>query len=211
MTENRYENNTVCVKGKIVSKLRYSHEIFGEKFYLTDICACRSSGYMDVVPLMVSGKLMDAERDYTGQAVSAAGQLRSHDRHEDGKNRLKLFVFVQDICFLEEEPEDSRENNWIELKGFLCKTPVCRKTPKGREITDILLAVNRPYGKSDYIPCIAWGRNAKQAARLTVGMSVKITGRVQSRGYAKQISETETEDRVAYEVSVYSLEPEDAV
>ena len=211
MSGMRMENNMVCIKGKIVSGLRYSHQIFGEKFYLADICAGRASGYMDVIPLMVSEKLMAAGEDYIGQAVSAAGQLRSYNRNEGGKRRLELSVLVQDIGFLEEEPENGRENNWIGLDGFLCREPVYRKTPKGREITDMLLAVNRPYGKSDYIPCIAWGRNAKQAARFEVGTDVRIQGRVQSREYIKQVSGTETEARVAYEVSIITMEPEDSI
>ncbi|HBA49424.1 MAG TPA: single-stranded DNA-binding protein [Lachnospiraceae bacterium] len=211
MQENRYENNMVCIKGRIVSELRYSHEVFGEKFYLLDIGAGRDSGYMDVIPLMVSEKLMDTGEDYTGRTVSVVGQLRSYNRHEEGKRRLELSVFVQDIRFPEEGEGDSSTHNRIALDGFLCKEPVYRKTPKGREIADILLAVNRPYGKSDYIPCIAWGRNAKQAARFEVGTAVKIRGRIQSREYVKQVSETEVENRVAYEVSITALEPEDAL
>ena len=205
MQENRHENNQVHVTGKIVSGLRYSHEMFGEKFYLTDICTVRSSGYMDVVPLMVSGKLMDAGEDSTGRTVSAAGQFRSYSRNEEGKHRLELFVFVQEIGFLEEDPEDSNTNNCFALDGFICKEPVYRKTPKGRDIADILLAVNRLYRKTDYIPCVSWGRNAKQAEKLEVGTAVKIRGRIQSREYMKQISETESEARVAYEVSVSTL------
>lgn len=208
MSENRYGNNMVSIKGRIISGLRYSHEVFGEKFYLLDIGAGRESGYMDVIPLMVSEKLMDAGEDYTGRTVSAVGQFRSYNRHEEGKSRLELSVFVQDISFPE---EDSSTHNRIALDGFLCREPVYRKTPKGREIAEILLAVNRPYGKSDYIPCIAWGRNAKQAARFEVGMSVKIRGRIQSREYVKQVSETEAENRVAYEVSITALEPETAI
>lgn len=211
MQENRYENNMVYVKGRIVSGLRYSHEVFGEKFYLLDIGAGRDSGYMDVIPLMVSEKLMDAGKDYAGRTVSAVGQFRSYNRHEEGRRRLELSVFVQDISFPEEGEENSSTHNQIVLDGFLCKEPVYRKTPKGREIADILLAVNRPYGKSDYIHCIAWGRNAKQMARFDVGRAVKIRGRIQSREYVKQVSETEAENRVAYEVSITALEPEAAL
>ena len=161
-----------------------------------------------MIPLMFSEKLLDVRQDYTGCDVCIAGQLRSYNWHEGTRSRLVLSVFVREIVFLEKEPESIRENNQISLEGFLCKVPVYRKTPLGREIADILLAVNRPYGKSDYIPCIAWGRNAGFAARLEVGMQVRIQGRIQSREYIKRLTETEAEPRVTYEVSASMLKVE---
>ena len=132
-------------------------------------------------------------------------RFRSYNRHEEQKNRLVLSVFVREISFMEEEPDGTKTNS-IWLDGYICKEPIYRKTPLGREIADLLLAVNRPYGKSDYIPCICWGRNARYASGFEVGEHVQLLGRIQSREYVKRISDTETEKRVAYEVSVSKLE-----
>lgn len=208
MSEEYMDNNRVYVAGRIVSGFRYSHEMYGEKFYNADILVCRSSGFTDTIPLMASGKLVDVRRDYSGCMVEASGQFRSYNKHDEEKRRLVLSVFVQELFFPEEEDVDYGGNNRIELEGYICKVPVYRKTPLGREIADMLLAVNRPYGKSDYIPCIVWGRNAKMAARLEVGGKVRVSGRIQSREYIKMLSETESEVRMAYEVSACSLEIE---
>lgn len=148
---------------------------------------------------------MNVDEDYIGTTVEATGQFRSYNRHEGAKNRLVLSVFVREINFIEEFT-DYTKTNQIFLDGYICKVPIYRKTPLGREIADILLAVNRPYGKSDYIPCIAWGRNARYAAGFEVGSRVRIWGRVQSREYTKKLSESECEKRTAYEVSVSKLE-----
>ena len=143
--------------------------------------------------------------DYRGMTLEATGQFRSYNRHEGLKNRLVLSVFVRELQFLDEFT-DYTKTNQIYLDGYVCKTPIYRKTPLGREIADLLLAVNRPYGKSDYIPCIAWGRNARYAAGFEIGGHVRIWGRVQSREYTKRISEEESEKRTAYEVSINKLE-----
>lgn len=209
MKDEKMENNGACVIGKIMSEFSYSHEMFGERFFRTDIHVCRTSGIMDTVPLMFSEKLADVNGDYSDNTVEITGQFRSYDRREDGKSHLELSVFVQGIRFLEGECTDYWSNNRVYLKGFLCRLPVYRKTPLGRRICDVLLAVNRPYGKSDYIPCIAWGRDAVLASRLNVGSAVEVVGRIQSREYTKKLSETDTEMRVAYEVSVSKLETED--
>ena len=137
-------------------------------------------------------------QDYTGEYIMVHGQFRSYNRHEEQKNRLVLSVFVREISFMEEEPDGTKTNS-IWLDGYICKEPIYRKTPLGREIADLLLAVNRPYGKSDYIPCI-------YASGFEVGEHVQLLGRIQSREYVKRISDTETEKRVAYEVSVSKLE-----
>ena len=146
-------------------------------------------------------------KNYEGCTVEAIGQFRSYNRHEGAKNRLVLSVFVREVNFLPEFT-DYTKTNQIFLDGYICKEPIYRKTPLGREIADILLAVNRPYGKSDYIPCIAWGRNARYASGFAVGTRVCIWGRVQSREYTKKLSDVECEKRVAYEVSVSKLECE---
>jgi primosomal replication protein N len=157
---------------------------------------------------MVSERLLDIREDYRGAKVRVMGQFRSYNRHEEHKNKLVLSVFVREWEFIE-EIERSEMTNHIELDGFICKEPVYRKTPLGREIADILLAVNRPYGKSDYIPCISWGRNARFANEFEVGSRCRIIGRIQSREYMKKISEEQAEKRIAYEVSVSKLEVPD--
>ena len=205
MPEKMIENNKVSVIGEIVSDFSFSHEVFGEGFYMVDVAVSRLSQQADVIPLMISERLVDVSQDYRGQTVEAIGQFRSYNRHEGVKNRLMLSVFVREIHFIEEFT-DYTKTNQIFLDGYICKLPIYRKTPLGREIADLLLAVNRPYGKSDYIPCISWGRNARYAAGFTVGTRVRIWGRVQSREYTKKLSDTECEKRVAYEVSISKLE-----
>ncbi len=205
MSEKTMENNKVTVIGEVISGFTFSHEVFGEGFYMTELLVNRLSNQADVIPLMVSERLMDVSRDYIGTIVEATGQFRSYNRHETGRNKLVLSVFAREIGFLENF-DDYTKTNQIFLDGYICKEPIYRKTPLGREIADLLIAVNRPYGKSDYIPCIAWGRNARYAAGFTVGSRIRIWGRVQSREYTKKLNETDCEKRVAYEVSVSKLE-----
>lgn len=199
------KNNDVYLVGEIISDFRFSHEVFGEGFYLVDISIMRLSGICDVIPLMVSDRLVNVTQDYRGQMIEVFGQFRSYNRHDGIAHRLLLSVFVRDWNFVGEETETSKTNQ-IYLEGFICKAPIYRKTPLGREIADLLVAVNRPYGKSDYIPCIAWGRNARFASSFEVGGKIKIWGRVQSREYLKSITAEEKEKRIAYEVSVSKLE-----
>ena len=205
MTDKVIENNQVTVMGEIVGDFAFSHEIFGEGFYLVDIRVKRLSDSFDVIPLMVSERLIDVSGDYKGMYVCVNGQFRSYNRHEERKNRLVLSVFAREIEFIE-ELEESSKTNQIYLDGYICKEPIYRKTPLGREIADVLLAVNRPYGKSDYIPCICWGRNARYANNFQVGERCAVWGRIQSREYMKKLSENEVEKRVAFEVSVSKLE-----
>ena len=205
MTDKVIENNQVVVIGEIVGDFVYSHEIFGEGFYMVDLLVPRLSDSSDLIPLMVSERLLDVEKDYRGQAIMVSGQFRSYNRHEEHKNRLILSVFVREVEFLD-QMDDSEKTNYIFLDGYICKEPIYRKTPLGREIADILLAVNRPYGKSDYIPCISWGRNARYSSSFRIGERCRIWGRIQSREYMKKLSEDEVEKRVAYEVSVSKLE-----
>ena len=172
---------------------------------MVEVLVKRLSSSDDRIPLMISERLIDVTQDYRGEYIVAHGQFRSYNRHEEQKNRLVLSVFVREVEFVEEEPEGTKTNS-IFLDGYICKEPIYRKTPLGREIADLLLAVNRPYGKSDYIPCICWGRNARYASGFEVGEHVEVLGRIQSREYIKKLSETETEKRIAYEVSVSKLE-----
>ena len=205
MSEKTIENNKVSVIGKIVSGFTFSHEVFGEGFYLVDLEVNRLSDQADVIPLMISERLLNVSEDYIGCTVEAIGQFRSYNRHEGARNRLVLSVFVREINFMEEFT-DYTKTNQIFLDGYICKVPIYRKTPLGREITDILLAVNRSYGKSDYIPLILWGHNARFGANLEIGTRVQVKGRIQSRGYIKRFDNGETEKRMAYEVSVSKIE-----
>ena len=205
MADKIIENNQVSIMGQIVSQFTFSHQVFGEGFYLVDIMVMRLSDSEDIIPVMVSERLIDVTQDYEGEYLMVSGQFRSYNRHEEKKHRLVLSVFAREISFVEEE-DDSVKSNQIYLDGYICKPPVYRKTPLGREIADLLIAVNRPYGKSDYIPCICWGRNARYASAFVVGGHVLIWGRIQSREYMKRVSDTEMEKRVAYEVSVSKLE-----
>lgn len=205
MTDKTMENNQVVIMGTIVSGFTYSHEIFGEGFYMVDVQVQRLSDSMDLIPLMVSERLMDVTQDFTGMMVMVTGQFRSYNRHEEKKNRLILSVFAREVEVIEELGESAKSNQ-IYLDGYVCKEPIYRKTPLGREIADLLIAVNRPYGKSDYIPCICWGRNARFASSFEVGTRCAIWGRIQSREYMKKISEETAEKRIAYEVSVNKLD-----
>ena len=205
MSDKIIENNQVTIMGKVATEFSFSHEVFGEGFYMVEVEVKRLSNSEDRIPLMISERLIDVTQDYTGEYIMVHGQFRSYNRYEEQKNRLVLSVFVREISFMAEEPDGTKTNS-IWLDGYICKEPIYRKTPLGREIADLLLAVNRPYGKSDYIPCICWGRNARYASNFDVGEHVRIFGRIQSREYVKKLSETQTETRIAYEVSVSKLE-----
>lgn len=205
MTDKVFDNNQVNIAGEVISDFTFSHDVFGEGFYILEVSVERLSNSYDIIPLMISERLIDVKQDYKGRYIEASGQFRSYNRHEGNKNRLVLSVFVREIKLPEEEYVSSKPNA-IFLDGYICKEPVYRKTPLGREIADILLAVNRPYGKSDYIPCICWGRNARFAEKFIVGGHIQIWGRIQSREYQKKLSDNEFEKRVAYEVSVSKLD-----
>ncbi len=198
MEKRMFENNRLTISGEIVSDFEFSHEIFGEGFYIAHLSSKRTSGTADIIPIMISERLVDIKADWKGRQVKIEGQFRSYNKHEGNKNRLILSVFAREF---EEIPFEYDENH-IHIDGYVCKEPIYRTTPLEREIGDILVAVNRPYGKSDYIPCIAWGRNARFSKNLEVGTRIQIEGRIQSREYFKKISVTETETRTAYEVSV---------
>lgn len=200
------ENNKVTLSGEIVSNFEFSHELFGEGFYTAMLASERTSGQKDIIPIMVSDRLVDAGVDWIGRFVKVSGQFRSYNKHEEGGNRLILSVFAREFEEFEELPFSDNYSNRIFLDGYICKPPTYRKTPLGREIADILFAVNRPYGKSDYIPTISWGRNARFADDLEVGTRLQIEGRIQSREYIKKISEMENETRTAYEVSISKME-----
>lgn len=205
MADKLFENNQVTIMGEVVSEFSFSHEVYGEGFYLVDVAVSRLSDSVDYIPLMVSERLVDVTQNYIGETILVNGQFRSYNRHEEKKNRLVLSVFVREWEFVD-YIEDEVKSNQIYLDGYICKEPIYRKTPLGREIADLLVAVNRSYGKSDYIPCICWGRNARYASGFEVGSHAEVFGRIQSREYLKKIGEDETERRIAYEVSVSKIE-----
>ncbi len=207
MNTNYSENNHLVLIGKIVSDKSYSHEIYGEKFYVFNLEVVRLSATVDIIPITVSERLLTNMDLDIGKRVRVEGQFRSYNNYENERNRLILTVFAKEIIEEEESEENKDEvTNEVILVGYVCKKPIYRQTPFGREIADVLLAVNRAYNKSDYIPSIAWGRNARFCQNMEVGTEVRITGRVQSRNYEKKHEDGTIENRVAYEVSIASLE-----
>lgn len=203
MMEHVMENNKVIVAGRLDSPLTFSHRVYGEGFYTFMLAIPRLSNYVDVLPVTISERLIGEWDIVEGVEVVVEGQLRSYNKLIDGKNRLVLTIFAREIYLKEEEIKNP---NLIFLNGFICKKPIYRTTPLNREIADILLAVNRAYNKSDYIPAIAWGRNARYCEKLEVGDNIKIWGRIQSRPYQKKMPDGEVLDKVAYEVSISKLE-----
>ena len=201
MNENYLKNNRVFLSGRVAREPQYSHELFGEGFYEFYLEVKRLSGQTDVLPVTVSERIMNGADLTEGALVALSGQFRSYNKLENGKSRLMLTVFVREIV----EETEGKNPNGILLSGYICKPPVYRTTPFNREIADVLIAVNRAYNKSDYIPCIAWGRNARFVRNLSVGDKVAISGRIQSREYQKKLSETEVKTMTAYEVSVSKL------
>ena len=200
MNYEQMNNNRVYLRGKIVSEPTLSHEVFDEKFYEFNLEVPRLSESFDTIPVTISEKLID-KRTKVGSEITIDGQFRSYNKQQDGKSKLVLTVFVRDVL----ENDESINPNIIELKGFVCKEPVFRTTPFKREICDILIAVNRAYNKSDYIPCIAWGRNARYVRDIKVGEAVSLVGRIQSREYQKRISDDEILTKTAYEISITKI------
>ena len=214
MDTNYLENNYLTLVGKVTGEKKFSHEIYGERFYVFNLTIPRLSGISDIIPITISERLFEDGMLEEGKKLLVKGQFRSYNSYEGERNRLILTVFAKDVKVLEENEEETENEfakkdvvtNEVVLTGYICKKPIYRQTPFGREIADILLAVNRAYNKSDYIPCIAWGRNARFCQELEVGTEVKVVGRVQSRNYEKKHEDGTIEKRVAYEVSVGSLE-----
>ncbi len=216
MDTNYLENNYLTLVGKVTGEKKFSHEIYGERFYVFNLVIPRLSGNSDIIPITVSERIIKEDTLQEGKKLLVKGQFRSYNSYENEKNRLILTVFAKDIIEIEEkETENEEENemvrkdtitNEVVLVGYICKKPIYRQTPFGREISDLLLAVNRAYNKSDYIPCIAWGRTARFCQNLEVGSQVKVVGRVQSRSYEKKYEDGTVETRIAYEVSIGSLE-----
>ncbi len=201
MNSLQEKNNKVFISGEIVTEAEFSHEVYGEGFYEMNVLVKRLSGQGDILPVTVSERLITDKALGVGVTINALGQFRSYNKLVDGKSKLMLTVFVREL--LDDAPV--RNPNSIVLTGYICKPPVYRTTPFNREIADILIAVNRSYNKSDYIPCIAWGRNARFAKNLAVGEKIAISGRIQSREYQKRINDEDVRTLTAYEVSISKL------
>jgi len=201
MNYSLMKNNKVYISGEVVSEPKFSHEVYNEGFYEFDLKVKRLSVAYDIIPVTVSERLMSINKIQIGSKIAGNGQFRSYNKLEDGKSKLLLTVFIREIL-----PYEENENpNIIEITGYVCKEPVFRTTPFNREICDVLLAVNRSYNKSDYLPCIAWGRNARFVKNFSVGDKVIVSGRIQSREYQKKIND-EMVTRTAYEVSLNKID-----
>lgn len=208
MVDKIIDTNMVKIVGKVCSDKEFSHEMYGEKFYTFNLEVPRLSSSVDILPITISERLLFNVDFHLGDCVIIEGQLRSYNRYVDTNNKLVLTIFAREIIIPDEveKVEILRKPNEIFLDGYICKKPVYRTTPFGREITDMLIAVNRPYNKSDYIPCISWGRNARFCEKLVVGDHIRIWGRIQSREYQKKLYNGEIETKIAFEVSLTKLE-----
>ena len=196
------KNNKVFISGEIVTQAEFSHEVYGEGFYEMNVLVKRLSGQGDILPVTVSERLISDKDLKVGVTINALGQFRSYNKLVGGKSKLMLTVFVREIL---DDDVPVKNPNSIVLCGYICKPPVYRTTPFNREIADVLIAVNRSYNKSDYIPCIAWGRNARFAKNLAVGEKIAVSGRIQSREYQKKITDDDIKTLTAYEVSISKL------
>ena len=194
------ENNNITISGKIVSDLELSHEVYNEKFYKFYIKSERLSNQEDILPVIISERMINLDELEENKNIRIDGQFRSYNEQRENGNKLVLSIFVKGMEFIPDD--DSLTQNDANFIGYVCKNPIYRKTPLGREIADVLIAVNRTYKKSDYIPCILWGRNAKYCENLEVGTKVKVNGRIQSRNYEKKLDENNIIKKTAYEVSV---------
>lgn len=197
--------NKITLKGTIESEVEFSHRVYGEEFIKFELSVVRTSGFKDIIPITVSKRLIGRSELSRGDYIYIEGQIRTYNRFTDGKNRLLITAFVRELEKVDKY-EFEVDENYVFLEGYICREPYFRVSPRGREITDIMLAVNRMYGKSDYIPCIAWGRNARYAGLLDIGTKVRITGRIQSREYSKKIDEDNYIIRTAREISIHKIE-----
>jgi len=193
--------NRIVAAGVLTEEPVLSHEVMNEPFYAATLEVKRLSGAVDRIPLTLPGKLVPEGGFPLHTLLLVEGQVRSYNKIVEGAGRLMVTLFAQRVT----EGGDETMNR-VEIVGALCKPPVYRSTPFGREICDMMLAVTRAFGKSDYIPCIAWGRNAQYASRFAVGDKVCVSGRLQSREYQKLLENGEYLVRNAYEVSAFTIE-----
>ena len=197
------ESNIAELCGAVLSELKFSHKTYGEIFYTFVLGIERRSGYIDEINIMVSERLIFENSPRINDFVEIKGQVRTYNELAEGRNKLNVVVFAKEICLSE---SFGYNENYVYLEGFLCKEPIKRTSPLGRDICDLMLAVNRMYNKSDYIPCIAWGRNAGYAESLGVGTKLSVEGRIQSREYRKKLEDGSSEVRKAFEVSIVKIE-----
>jgi len=204
--ENPSANNRISIFGNIIGGPFYSHDVYGEAFYNFSLRTQRLSQSYDLLPITISERIIDVKEFVEKRDVYILGQIRSYNNYieEENRNKLVLTIFAKDCQIIDEVY--TKNPNEVFLDGFVCKAPVYRTTPFGREIADILVAVNRSYNKSDYIPCITWGRNARFSEKLNVGDNIKLWGRMQSRSYQKKLAEGDVIEKIAYEVSVSKIE-----
>ena len=202
--DEKMKNNQATFSGEVVSEFEYSHEVLGEKFYTSVLCVKRKSGVPDKIPFIVSERLVDVSEAWTGQIVKLFGQIRSYNKRIGDKLKLVLYVFAREISLLDER-EKYDSNNAV-IDGYICKEPIYRRTPLGREIADVIFAVNRAYAKTDYVPSVFWGRNAEFINCLDVGTRIKAAGRLQSRDYVKKHDDGTEETKTTYELSVSTFE-----
>lgn len=198
MNHELLENNKVYLQGVVLNEPTYSHEVLNEGFYNLNISIPRLSGQSDIIPVTISERLLQTADIKVGDTIALKGQFRSYNKIEDNKSKLVLTVFVRELC----EVDENSNPNIIEIYGYICKSPIYRTTPFNREITDVLMAVNRSYNKSDYIPCITWGRNARFVGELPIGTKLEMVGRIQSREYVKKQEGVDPVSKIAYEISV---------
>lgn len=204
-TDNVYETNKAVVSGIVKTDLKFSHKTYGEAFYTFVLGIERRSGYVDEINVMISERLIYESSLYVDDYVEIIGQVRTYNENSEGRNKLNVVIFAREIQI---NSENMYFENYIYLEGYLCKTPVKRTSPLGRDICDLMVAVNRMYNKSDYVPCISWGRNANYADKLTVGTKIYLEGRIQSREYKKKLEDGSSEIRKAFEISILKLEEE---
>ena len=203
MNYEMMNNNAATLCGVVMSKPVYSHQMYGEGFYESTLSVPRLSEQLDVIPFTISERLLDGSGIEEGSLVTFSGQLRSYNKMVEGRSKLMLTVFVKEFI---DDDNGTVNPNSVELTGYVCKDPIYRTTPLSREICDLLIAVNRAFNKSDYIPCISWGRNARYCRTLAVGTKLRVAGRIQSRNYVKKLSDELSETRTAYEISVGRIE-----
>ena len=202
--DEKMKNNQATFSGEIISEFEYSHEVLGEKFYTSVLCVKRKSGVPDKIPFIVSERLVDVSEAWTGQIAKLFGQIRSYNKRIGDKLKLVLYVFVREISLLDER--EKYDSNNVVIDGYICKEPIYRRTPLGREIADVIFAVNRAYAKTDYVPSVFWGRNAEFINCLDVGTRIKAVGRLQSRDYVKKHEDGAEETKTTYELSVSTFE-----
>lgn len=194
---NVTDTNRAQLSGKVLAPLQYSHTAYDIDFFSGKLCCRRLSGKEDILPFLVPASM--TELLHTGE-VLLRGQIRSYNEYSPEGTHLRLKLFVRQCV-----GQSVGDCNTVLLEGHICKKPVYRETPFGRQITDLLLAVNRAHGKSDYIPVIVWGKNAQFARELQVGQKIRAEGRFQSRSYEKQLSDGASEQRTAYEISASTI------